>query len=273
MPWNEYNSDSKYMNADQYPLVSIVTPSFNMARFLDETIQSVLAQDYPNIEYIVIDGGSTDSTLTILEKYKSRLRYDSGPDGGAADAINRGFRMSHGAIFAYLNCRRYLPPGSSHYGGTPFALRPSRYDSIWRGLLGGTDWVRKYRNSDSDRRELKLLGRISIRGYAIAGRNPALIDTWSGRMQAQCWLAAGSRSYRPLIGTTPVPQSAPQSVSYILLYHPGRRDFPGPVGSEDLSSWSLPSHALSSSDGAHTLPASWFAPRLIWLVGNRFSGH
>src|ERR1039457_7239994 len=65
---------------------------------------------------------------------------------------------------------------------------------------------------------------------------PRLIETWSGRMQAQCWLATGSRSYRPLIGTTPVPQSAPQSVSYILLYHPGRRDFPGPVGSEDLSS-------------------------------------
>ena len=69
--------------------------------------------------------------------------------------------------------------------------------------------------------------------------NPT-IESWSGRMQAQCWLATGSRSYRPLIGTTPVPQSAPQSVSYILLYHPGRRDFPGPVGSEDLSSWSLP---------------------------------
>ena len=68
--------------------------------------------------------------------------------------------------------------------------------------------------------------------------NPT-IESWSGRMQAQCWLATGSRSYRPLIGTTPVPQSAPQSVAYILLYHPGRRDFPGPVGSEDLSSWSL----------------------------------
>ena len=62
----------------------------------------------------------------------------------------------------------------------------------------------------------------------------------SGRMQAQRWLAAGSRRSRPLIGNTPVPQSAPQPVSYILLYHPGRRDFPDPVGSEDISAWSLP---------------------------------
>ena len=58
----------------------------------------------------------------------------------------------------------------------------------------------------------------------------------SGRTQAQCWSATGSRSCRPLIGNTPVPQSAPQSVSYVLLYHPGRRDFPDPVGSEDISS-------------------------------------
>jgi len=78
------------------------------------------------------------------------------------------------------------------------------------------------------------LADLRVRAWARVGR-------WlSGRMQAQRRLAAGSRSSRPLIGNTPVPQSAPQSVSYILLYHPGRRDFPDPVGSEDISSWSLP---------------------------------
>src|SRR5215467_2225979 len=84
------------------------------------------------------------------------------------------------------------------------------------------------------RERRKELADLRVRAWARVGR-------WlSGRMQAQRWLAAGSRSSRPLIGNTPVPQSAPQSVSYILLYHPGRRDFPDPVGSEDISSWSLP---------------------------------
>ena len=74
-----------------------------MGRFLEETIQSVLTQDYPNVEYIVMDAGSTDGTLAILEKYKGRLEFHSGPDRGTADAINKGFARSHGSVFAYLN--------------------------------------------------------------------------------------------------------------------------------------------------------------------------
>ena len=85
------------------PLVSIVTPCYNSARFLDETINSVLRQDYQHIEYIVMDGGSTDETPLILKKYEGRIRIYSEPDSGTADAINRGFQKSHGSIFAYLN--------------------------------------------------------------------------------------------------------------------------------------------------------------------------
>jgi len=94
------------------PLVSIVTPTYNMGRFLDETIQSVLSQDYPNIEYIVMDAGSTDGTLAILEKYKDKLQFHSGPDGGTADAINKGFARSHGSVFAYLNADDSYLPGA-----------------------------------------------------------------------------------------------------------------------------------------------------------------
>ena len=84
------------------PLVSIVTPTYNMARFLEEAIQSVLTQDYGNIEYIVMDGGSTDGSLEILRKYEGRLRWYSGPDRGQTDAINKGFLQSRGAIFGFL---------------------------------------------------------------------------------------------------------------------------------------------------------------------------
>lgn len=84
------------------PLVSIVTPSLNQGRFIEATIRSVLEQDYPNIEYIVMDGGSTDGTLGILRKYENRLQWVSGPDGGQSDAIHRGYIRSRGSILAWL---------------------------------------------------------------------------------------------------------------------------------------------------------------------------
>jgi glycosyltransferase involved in cell wall biosynthesis len=94
------------------PLVSIVTPTYNMARFLEEAIQSVLSQDYRNIEYIVMDGGSTDGSLDILRKYEGRLRWYSGPDRGQTDAINKGFLQSRGAIFAFLCADDTYLPGA-----------------------------------------------------------------------------------------------------------------------------------------------------------------
>jgi glycosyltransferase involved in cell wall biosynthesis len=94
-----------------YPKFSIVTPSYNQGQFIEDTIQSVLNQNHPNFEHIVVDGGSTDDTLEILKKYP-HLRWISEPDNGQTDAINKGFHMARGDIVAWLNADDYYLPGT-----------------------------------------------------------------------------------------------------------------------------------------------------------------
>lgn len=94
------------------PVVSIVTPSLNQGRFIEATVRSVLEQDYPNIEYIVMDGGSTDGTLDILRRYADRLTWVSEPDGGQGDALHRGYLRSSGSILAWLCSDDLYEPGA-----------------------------------------------------------------------------------------------------------------------------------------------------------------
>jgi glycosyltransferase involved in cell wall biosynthesis len=118
------------------PSVTIVTPCLNAARFLEQTILSVLDQDYPRIEYIVMDGGSTDGTIDILRKYEHSLHWQSAPDRGTADAVNRGFALSKGEILAFLAADDLYHP---HAVST--AVRSLRENPEAAGVYGDAWWI------------------------------------------------------------------------------------------------------------------------------------
>jgi glycosyltransferase involved in cell wall biosynthesis len=96
-----------------FPRVSIITPSYNQGNFLEETIRSVVDQDYPNLEYIVIDGGSTDNSIEIIKKYQNRIAFwISEPDNGQSHAFNKGLQKATGELIGWINSDDVYYPGS-----------------------------------------------------------------------------------------------------------------------------------------------------------------
>lgn len=118
------------------PRVALVTPSLNQGRFICATIESVLAQDYPALDYFVQDGGSDDVTLEILRSYGSRVRWASEPDEGQAEAINRGLSRVSGEVLGYLNSDDVLRPGALRAVGEAFRSRPGT-----QVVFGRADYV------------------------------------------------------------------------------------------------------------------------------------
>jgi glycosyltransferase involved in cell wall biosynthesis len=118
---NTLEAENILPDCSSWPKISIVTPSYNHATFIEATIRSVLLQGYPNFEYIIIDGGSTDGTVDIINKYEEHLTYwVSEKDAGQYDAINKGFAKSTGDIMFWLNSDDMLCPWAFHVAATVF---------------------------------------------------------------------------------------------------------------------------------------------------------
>jgi glycosyltransferase involved in cell wall biosynthesis len=114
------------------PSISVITACLNAAEFIEQTIQSVLSQTYPQMEYIIVDGASTDGTVDIIRKYESRLAYwHSKPDRGLAHAFNLGLAQAHGEWILYLNADDYFPDSSVIEKMIPHLVRHTDADVVY----------------------------------------------------------------------------------------------------------------------------------------------
>jgi glycosyltransferase involved in cell wall biosynthesis len=118
----------------ELPTITVVTPSFNAAATIEDTLRSVRQQDYPHVEHVVVDGGSTDGTLEILQRADA-IRYVSEPDRGLSHAMNKGVAMAGGAVIGWLNADDLYLPGALRAIGEAFAAQPQAEWATGRCLI------------------------------------------------------------------------------------------------------------------------------------------
>jgi glycosyltransferase involved in cell wall biosynthesis len=176
-PWTE---ESMYLppvmpEGKPWPKISIVTPSYNQGKFLEKTIRSVLLQGYPNLEYIIMDGGSNDKSVEIIKKYDKYLSFwVSEKDGGQAAAIWRGFEKATGKILAWINSDDYYLLNTFNIVGKAFNLNPEA-----ELLIGGIHFVRES-------------GKIICKGYTFKQKYNALLCAGMMFGQPNCFFTRES---------------------------------------------------------------------------------
>jgi glycosyltransferase involved in cell wall biosynthesis len=203
-PWTSGTRDicNSLPRVRSYPKITIVTPSYKQGHYIEETIRSVLLQDYPNLEYIVIDGGSPDNTVEILSRYASFLTYwVSEPDKGQAHAINKGFSRATGEIMGWLNSDDVLLPGALHHIAQAFLQNPEH------GFVTG---LRKRINERSEVTDNFIQDRPTnfyIRHYCCVAQETTywrrtawnelgpLNETFQFAMDYEYWLRAVQQGY------------------------------------------------------------------------------
>jgi len=176
-PWDEETDPNLYSSRIDWPKITIVTPSYNQASFLEQTIRSVLLQNYPNLEYIVIDGGSTDGSIEIIKKYAPYISYwESESDRGQGHAINKGFSLASGDYHAWINSDDY-------YLRDVFSLITNNF------IKTKSKFVYGYGYSFSvDRKEYHLVKIIPFTDYFI--KIPGIVQPstfWSADIHQPIW--------------------------------------------------------------------------------------
>jgi glycosyltransferase involved in cell wall biosynthesis len=201
-PW-EAPADSGAEPAADAPLVSVVIPSYNQGIYIEETIRSIVLQGYPNVEVIVIDGGSTDSTVEVVRKYEPWLaHWVSEKDGGQANAINKGLSVARGEIVTWLNSDDLLLPGALRQLARAYVQKPGTFFvSPVEHFLDGSDKSRVFEPQNVSHREL--------------------IEFWSGRVR---WNDPGTFYTREVLETVgPIDESFRYSFDYEFVLRVSRR--------------------------------------------------
>ena len=160
-----------------FPLISIITPSYNQGQYLEQTINSVLDQKYPNLEYIIIDGGSTDNSLEIIKNHEKHLKYwISEPDKGQSHAINKGFKKATGEIIAWLNSDDVYLPDSLFLIAKLFSENPNIkivYGDVINFIQNGRSYYYKVKKF----KPIDFLSRISIHQPGVFWKSTILDET------------------------------------------------------------------------------------------------